>query len=60
VFEVEQKLKAARASHRHSPPVPVVEIEHDGIGRRFGPMVVRPYLRRAYHAKLLTASGPLS
>ena len=32
VFEVEQKCQPARAGHRHPPPVPVVEIEHDGIG----------------------------
>lgn len=32
VFEVQQEFKPARAGHRHPPPVPVVEIEHDGIG----------------------------
>ena len=32
VFEDEQELKPARAGHRHPPPVPVVEIEHDGVG----------------------------
>jgi hypothetical protein len=31
VFQIEQKLKPARAGHRHAPPVPVVEIEHDGV-----------------------------
>ena len=34
VLEVEQEFEPARAGHRHPPPVPVVEIEHDGIGRR--------------------------
>jgi hypothetical protein len=34
-FQVEQKRKPARAGHRHSPPVTVVEVEHDRIGRRF-------------------------
>jgi hypothetical protein len=33
VFEIEQELEPARAGHRHPPPVPVVEIKHDGIGR---------------------------
>ena len=32
VLEVEQEFKPARAGHRHPPPVPVVEIEDDGIG----------------------------
>src|SRR5581483_10693133 len=30
VLEVEQEFQAARARHRHAPPVTVVEIEHDG------------------------------
>ena len=33
VFKIEQKLEPARTRHCHPPPVPVVEIEHDGIGR---------------------------
>ena len=32
VLQIEQKLQPARPRHRHPPPVPVVEIEHDGIG----------------------------
>src|SRR3990170_5009218 len=40
VFEIEQELKPARSGHRHPPPVPVVEIEHDGIGRRFLPVML--------------------
>jgi len=40
VFEIEQELKPARAAHRHAPPVPVVEIEHDGIGRGFRPAML--------------------
>ena len=32
VFKIEQEFEPARADHRHPPPVPVVEIEHDGIG----------------------------
>jgi len=31
VFQIEQEFKPARSGHRHAPPVPVVEIEHDGI-----------------------------
>ena len=32
VLQIEQKFQPARPRHRHPPPVPVVEIEHDGIG----------------------------
>ena len=32
VFQIEQEFEPARPRHRHPPPVPVVEIEHDGIG----------------------------
>ena len=34
VFQVEQEFEPAGAGHRHPPPVPVIEVEHDGIGRR--------------------------
>jgi hypothetical protein len=50
VFQVEQKLKAARAPHRHPPPVTIVKIENDGIGRRLDPAMVRADLRCADHA----------
>jgi hypothetical protein len=33
--------------------VPVVEIEHDGIGRGFGPAVLAFDVRRADHGSLL-------
>jgi hypothetical protein len=52
VFQVEQKLKPARARHRHPPPVPIVEIEHNGIGWRLAPAMVRADLRRADHMKM--------
>jgi len=52
VFQVEQKLKAARAPHRHPPPVTIVEIENDGIGRRLTPAMLRADLRRADHLKM--------
>ncbi len=51
-FQVEQKLKAARALHRHPPPVTIVEIENDGIGRRLRPAMLRANLRRADHARM--------
>jgi hypothetical protein len=34
VFQIEQKLQPPRARHRHPATMTVVEIEHDGIGRR--------------------------
>lgn len=32
MLQVEQELQPARPGHRHPPPVPVVEIEHDRVG----------------------------
>ena len=49
VFQIEQELKPARAGHRHPPPVPVVEIEHDGIGRRLAPAMLAADLGGADH-----------
>ena len=49
VFQVEQELKPARTRHRHPPPVTVVEIEHDGVGRRFRPMMLALNSRRSDH-----------
>ena len=40
VFQIEQEFKSAGAGHRHPPPVPVVEIEHHGIGGGFRPAVL--------------------
>ena len=37
IFEIQQELEPARARHRHPPPVTIVEIEHDGVGRRLAP-----------------------
>jgi hypothetical protein len=51
-FQIEQKFKAARSPHRHPPPVTIVEIENDGIGRRFGPAMLCPDLRGADHVKM--------
>jgi hypothetical protein len=52
VFEVEQKFQPAGAGHRHPPPVPVVEIEHDGVGRRLRPAMLALNLRGADHVDL--------
>jgi hypothetical protein len=40
VFEIEQEFQPARPRHRHPPPVPVVEIEHDSVGTRLGPAML--------------------
>ena len=58
IFEIEQKLQSARARHRHSPPVTVVEIEHNGIGRRLAPVMLPVNLGCADHNGRLTASRP--
>ena len=58
VFQIEQKFKPARAGHRHPPPVTVVEVEHDGIGRRYRPAMLPADLGCADHVKKLTASRP--
>ncbi len=52
VFQIEQELKSPRAGHRHPPPVPVVEIEHHGIGRRFRPAMLPLDLSCADHANM--------
>jgi hypothetical protein len=49
VFEVEQEFEPARPCHRHPPPVPVVEIEHDGIGCGLRPAMLAYDLGRADH-----------
>jgi len=49
VFEIEQELQPARPRHRHPPPVPVVEIKHDGIGCGLRPAMLAQDLSRADH-----------
>jgi hypothetical protein len=49
ILEVQQEFKPARARHRHSPPVAIVEVEHDGIGWRLAPAILTPYLRGPDH-----------
>jgi hypothetical protein len=52
VLEVEQEFQPAGAGHRHPPPMPIVEIEHDGIGRCLGPAVLWFYESSADHSGL--------
>lgn len=49
IFEIEQEFQPARPRHRHAPPVPVVEIEHDSIGRGLRPAMLPEDLCRADH-----------
>jgi len=53
LLQVEQEFEAARTGHGHPPPVPVIEIEHDGIGRGFAPPVMRFDLRGTYQWTVL-------
>ena len=58
VFEVEQKFEPARAGHSHPPAVTIVEIEHDGIGSRLAPAMLRADFCGTDHLGMLTASPP--
>ena len=49
IFQIEQEFKPARARHRHPPPVAVVEIEHNRIGRRLAPAMLAADLRGTDH-----------
>jgi len=53
LFQVEQEFEPAGAGHRHSPPVPVIEVEHDGIGRSLAPAVLRLDVCGAHHGNSL-------
>ncbi|MGY4157242.1 hypothetical protein ACVINW_003084 [Bradyrhizobium sp. USDA 4461] len=57
VLEVEQEFEPARPGHSHAPPVPVVEIEHDGVGGGFLEAMLSQNLGCADH-RCLRASGP--
>ena len=50
ILQVEQEFESARPSHRHAAAMPVVEIEHDGVGRRVLPAVLRCDFCGADHA----------
>jgi hypothetical protein len=52
VFKVEQEFQPARSRHRHPPPVTIVEIEHDRIGGRLRPAMLRTDLRGSDHVDL--------
>jgi HEAT repeat protein len=59
VLEVEQEFEAARPRHGHAAAVPIVEVEHDRIRRRFREAVLSLNLRRPDHASyLVTVSRP--
>src|SRR3954452_3632667 len=53
MFEVEQEFEPAGAYHRHPPPVPVIEIEHDRIGCGFTPTVLPLDMGGAHHGNAL-------
>lgn len=55
--QIEQELKPARAGHRHPSPVPVVELEHDGVGRRLVPARGSLDGSGAQHQRLITSAG---
>src|SRR6185369_7719627 len=57
VFQVEQELQPARPRQRHPPPMPIVEIEHDGIGRRLRPAMLSQDFCRADHVGAPEASS---
>jgi hypothetical protein len=56
VFEIEQEFEPTRAGHRHPPPVPVVEIKHDGVGGGVRPAMLAQNFGRADHFTLLKSS----
>src|SRR5690349_14363363 len=58
-FEVEQEFEAARAGHRHPPPVAVIEVEHDRIGGRLLPAILPENPGRADHAEILSTLASL-
>jgi hypothetical protein len=49
VFEIEKEFEPARAGHRHAPPVTIVEVEHDRIGRSLAPAMMFRDLDGADH-----------
>jgi hypothetical protein len=57
VFQIEQKRQPARAGHRHPTAMPVVEIKHDGIGRRLVPAMRAADLRGAGHVSDFPVNG---
>jgi hypothetical protein len=58
VFKIEQKFKPASAGHHHATPVTIVEIEHDGIGRRLAPAVLSQNLGSPDHRPTVLRPRP--
>lgn len=52
VFEIEQELQAAGADHCGAPAMPVVEIQHHGVGRGLIPTMLAFDVRCADHLSL--------
>ena len=57
VFKIEQEFEPARAGHRHAPAMTIVEIKHDGIGRRLIPAMRAADLRGAGHMTDFPVNG---
>lgn len=53
VLEIEQEFQPARAGHRQPSPVPIIEIEQDGIGSGLFPTMLPEHARGADHAEIL-------
>ena len=60
VLQIEQEFESARARHRHTPPVAVVEIEHDGIGRGVRPAMLAQDLCSADHMGMFHSNSAAS
>ena len=56
VFQVEQEFQPAGAGHDRPPPMSIVKVEHDRVGRNFGKTVLPFDLRRPDHAQRLSVS----
>ena len=59
ILKVEQKLQSTRARHRHAAAMPVIEIEHDSVGRRFLPAMLPENVGGADHAEILSTLASL-
>ena len=57
-FEVEQELEPAGAGHRHAAAMPIVEIEHDGVGCGFLERVLALDVGGADHGRTLILVNP--
>jgi hypothetical protein len=57
IFQIKQEFKPVRPRHRHPPAMAIVEIEHDGIGRRLVPAMGAANLRGADHVAVFPFNG---